>query len=131
MLPAGANQALRVDAAATINYNAASRTVYINVGYTFIGFLQPIDNMPIVNSVKAGQTIPIKWQLKDAAGNLINDLGSLAASGLQSVKIACDNGAAIDAVEELAAPGRRCSGSMARSSSSTGRQRSPGPELAE
>jgi len=105
VLPAGANQALKVDAAATINYNANSKTVYINVNYTFVGFLQPIDNLPIINSVKAGQTIPVKWQLKDAAGYLIGDLGSLAASGLQSVKIACDNGAPIDAVEELAAPG--------------------------
>jgi hypothetical protein len=105
VLPAGANQALKVDAAATINYNAATKTVNINVNYTFVGFLQPIDNFPIVNSVKAGQTIPVKWQLKDAAGNLVSDLGSLAASGLQSVKIACDTGAPQDAVEELAAPG--------------------------
>jgi hypothetical protein len=105
VLPPGANQALKVDAAATMNYNPATKTVYINVNYTFVGFLQPIDNIPIVNSVKVGQTIPIKWQLKDASGNLISDLGSLAASGLQSVKIACDNGAPIDAVEELAAPG--------------------------
>ena len=31
MLGAGANQALKVDAAATINYNAATKTAYINV----------------------------------------------------------------------------------------------------
>jgi MBG domain (YGX type) len=105
VLGAGANQSLKVDAAATINYNPATKTVNINVNYTFVGFLQPIDNMPTVNSVKAGQTIPVKWQLKDAAGNLISDLGSLASSGLQSVKIACDTGAPVDAVEELAAPG--------------------------
>jgi hypothetical protein len=105
VLGAGANQPLKVDAAATINYNVATKTVYINVNYTFVGFLQPIDNLPIINSVKAGQTIPVKWQLKDASGNLISDLGSLAASGLQSVRIACDTAAPIDAVEELAAPG--------------------------
>ncbi|PYK69389.1 MAG: hypothetical protein DME45_02395, partial [Verrucomicrobia bacterium] len=105
VLGAGANQALEVDAAATINYNAATKTVSINVNYTFIGFLQPIDNLPIINSVKAGQTIPVKWQLKDAAGNLISDLSTLAASGLQSVKVACSDGAPQDAIEELAAPG--------------------------
>jgi hypothetical protein len=75
------------------------------VNYIFVGFLQPIDNLPVVNSSNGGQTIPVKRQFKDATGNLINDLGSLAPSGLQSVKVACDNGAAIDAVEELAAPG--------------------------
>ena len=103
VLPAGANQALRVDAAATINYNAATKTVYINVNYTFVGFLQPIDNLPTLNSVKAGQTIPIKWQLKDAAGNLISDLGSLAPNGLQSED--CLRLGAADVIEELAAPG--------------------------
>jgi hypothetical protein len=107
VLSAGANQPLRVDAAATINYNAANMTVYINVNYSFVGFLQPIDNLPIINSVKAGQTIPVKWQLKDAVGNLIGDLSSLAPSpnGLTSVRINCDGSSTADPIEELAAPG--------------------------
>ena len=36
-----------------------------NISYIFVGFLPPIDNLPMTNSSKAGQTIPIKWQLKD------------------------------------------------------------------
>ncbi len=105
VLSVGANQPLKVDAAATINYNAASKTVYINVNYGFVGFLPPIDNLPVVNSVKAGQTIPGKWQLKDAAGNLISDLSSLAPGGLTSVKVNCSSGL-VDAVEEvLLSPG--------------------------
>ena len=104
MLLVGANQALRVDAAATINYNTATKTVYINVNYTFVGFLQPIDNLPTLNSAKAGQTIPIKWQLKDASGNLISDLGSLAQNGLTSGGVQCGS-APVDVVEELSAPG--------------------------
>jgi len=104
VLPPGANQALKVDAAATMNYNPATKTVYINVNYIFVGFLQPIDNLPTLNSVKAGQTIPVKWQLKDAAGNLISDLGSLAQNGLTSGSVACGS-APVDVVEELSAPG--------------------------
>jgi len=104
VLGVGANQALRVDAAATINYNTASKTVSINVNYTFVGFFQPIDNLPTLNSAKAGQTIPIKWQLKDASGNLISDLGSLAQNGLTSGSVACGS-APVDVVEELSAPG--------------------------
>jgi hypothetical protein len=104
VLGVGANQALQVDAAATSNYNAATKTVHINVNYTFVGFLQPIDNLPTLNSVKAGQTIPVKWQLKDAAGNLISDLGSLAQNGLTSGSVACGS-APVDVVEELSAPG--------------------------
>ena len=131
VLGAGANQPLNVDAAATINYNAATKTVYVNVNYTFVGFLQPIDNLPIVNSAKAGQTIPVKWQLKDADGNLISDLGYACSEWVALGKIACSDGTPQRRdrrVVQLLA--RRCSGSTARSSSTTGRRRSPGLELA-
>jgi hypothetical protein len=61
--------------------------------------------LPIINSVKAGQTIPVKWQLKDSAGNLIGDLSTLAPSGLQSIQVACSSSPPVDAIEELASPG--------------------------
>jgi hypothetical protein len=61
--------------------------------------------LPTLNSAKAGQTIPIKWQLKDYNGNLIGDLGTLAPNGLQSGQTACNNQDPVDAVEELSAPG--------------------------
>ena len=75
-----------------------------NVSYVFVGFLQPIDNLPMTNSSKAGQTIPVKWQLKDVAGNLISDLGTLAPNGLTSGAVTCGS-APVDVIEELAAPG--------------------------
>jgi Bacterial Ig-like domain (group 3)/YDG domain/Galactose oxidase, central domain/Kelch motif len=88
------------------NFNASTSPAYTqSVQYVFVGFLQPIDNLPIVNSSTAGQTIPVKWQLKDFAGNLIGDLSTLAPNGLQSQRIACDSQDSIDAIEELAAPG--------------------------
>lgn len=43
-------------------------------GYSFNGFLSPVDNPPITNTAKAGQTIPLKWQLKDLNGNWITNL---------------------------------------------------------
>jgi hypothetical protein len=85
------------------------------VQYNFIGFLQPVDNLPMSNSAKAGQDIPVKWQLKDAAGNLICDLSTLAPSGLQSIQIVCNSTTTIDAIEELASPGStmfRCDGTQ-------------------
>jgi Bacterial Ig-like domain (group 3)/YDG domain/Galactose oxidase, central domain len=88
------------------NFNASTSPIYTqSVHYVFVGFLQPIDNLPIVNSATAGQTIPVKWQVKDSAGNLIGDLSTLAPNGLQSQRIACDIQDPIDAIEELAAPG--------------------------
>lgn len=87
------------------NFKTSSGTTPHGVQYIFIGFLQPVDNL-MVNSAKAGQTIPVKWQLKDYAGNLIGDLSSLAATnGLVSIKITCSTGAPIDDIEELAPAG--------------------------
>jgi hypothetical protein len=85
--------------------NAATASVDYAVNYSFLGFLAPIDNIPILNSVKAGQTIPIKWQLKDANGNLISDLSSLAANGLVSGPMACSSNDYVLPIEELTSPG--------------------------
>ena len=88
------------------NFNGSTSLTYTqSVQYIFVGFLQPIDNLPAINSSKAGQTIPVKWQLKDYAGNLISDLGTLAPNGLQSGVISCNTPGPVDAIEELAAPG--------------------------
>ena len=87
------------------NFVGSSASTTQTVQYTFVGFLPPIDNLPIVNSTKAGQTVPIKWQLKDANGNLVSDLGSLAPNGLVSGPIVCMSNTFISPVEELSSPG--------------------------
>jgi len=56
--------------------------------YTFLGFNKPVDNQPIINSVKAGRTIPIKWSLKDKEGNYISSLDSTTNFGY-SGPVAC------------------------------------------
>jgi hypothetical protein len=98
------------------DFNGSTSAALIqSVSYTFIGFLPPIDNLPVVNQVKAGQTIPVKWQLKDNAGNIICDLNTLAPNGLNSVQIGCDNHQPIDDIEELVPPGGtvfRCDGTQ-------------------
>ena len=51
----------------------------VHVLYDFVGgaFLPPLLNPPGVNIAKPGTQFPIKWQLKDASGNYINDLGTV------------------------------------------------------
>ena len=56
--------------------------------YSFIGFNQPVDNLPISNSAKAGSTIPVKWLLTDGDGNYVSDLSVVEL--LQHAPIACD-----------------------------------------
>jgi hypothetical protein len=43
--------------------NSATATQTVSINYHFIGFLQPIDNIPTINTVKAGSAIPVKFGL--------------------------------------------------------------------
>lgn len=83
--------------------NSASVSHPYSVHYNFLGFLQPVDNLPVVNRANAGRTIPIKWQLKNADGSYVADLASFAS--LLTAPIAC-NAEPVDIVEEqLTSPG--------------------------
>jgi hypothetical protein len=84
------------------NTSVAMTTSY-NINYNFVGFLQPIDNLPIINTANAGRTIPVKWQLKDANGVLISDLTSLTSLG--AAPMACSAAPAAIVEEQLSSPG--------------------------
>jgi alpha-tubulin suppressor-like RCC1 family protein len=68
-------------------------------GYDFDGFYVPVDNAPIVNVVKAGSTVPVKFGLGGDHG-----LDIFAAGFPISVSQTCD-GQVGDALEETALPG--------------------------
>lgn len=68
--------------------------------FNFSGFLQPVDNLPALNQVKAGQGIPVKFSLGGDQG-----LNILASGSPSSVKIACDGSAAIDVIEQTVTAG--------------------------
>ena len=58
--PATVTVTVRVtDAAGTFATDQAT----VSVTYRFTGFSQPVDNLPTVNTVKAGQAIPVKFGL--------------------------------------------------------------------
>jgi predicted extracellular nuclease len=67
----------------------------VNVIYNFSGFFQPIDNLPTVNSVKAGQAIPVKFSLSGNQG-----LNIFAADYPLSQQISCASGAPVDEIEQ-------------------------------
>jgi probable HAF family extracellular repeat protein len=69
----------------------------------FQGFFSPVDNPPVVNNAKAGQTIPVKWRITDANGVPVSDPASFKS--LTSYLINCGNlsGEPTDAVEEYVA----------------------------
>ena len=77
----------------------ANDTLLINVQYVFIGFFAPVDNLPILNTVKAGQAIPIKFSLGGNYGL------NIFAQGYPSSSLVACGTTAEDAIEETATAG--------------------------
>jgi hypothetical protein len=74
----------------TFGTHVTQAVYYASLGtYDFGGFVQPVDNPPTNNLAKAGQSIPVKWQLRDGSGNFISDLSSFKS--LVSSAVACDS----------------------------------------
>jgi hypothetical protein len=79
---------------------SASKVVTITVVYEWGGFQSPIDTGDVVNSVKAGSAVPIKFSLTGDHGLAI------LAAGSPTVQFgACSDSAAVDAIEQTAAAG--------------------------
>lgn len=81
----------------TANYNLASKSVVVTVvsGFNFVGFFQPVDNAPIVNTVAAGSAIPVKFSLTGNWG-----LSIFATGYPASQAIACSSGTPTSDIEE-------------------------------
>jgi hypothetical protein len=82
------------------NYNAASTSQAFNVFYRWIGFFQPIDNLPTLNGVSAGRAMPVRFSLDGDRG-----LAILAAGYPKSVAISCNSAAPVDDVEQTVTVG--------------------------
>jgi Right handed beta helix region len=68
--------------------------------YAWAGFFQPIDNLPTLNSVKAGSGVPVKFSLGGDFG-----LNIFAAGYPKSQTVACTSGAPTDDVEQTVSAG--------------------------
>lgn len=75
------------------------RTVEVSP-YNFTGFFAPIDNLPLVNEMKAGQAAPVKFSLGGNQG-----LNIFAAGSPSSVQISCVSSDPIAPVEETETAG--------------------------
>ena len=70
----------------------------VNLGtviYTFSGFFQPVDNPPVLNVIKAGRGIAVKFSLSGNQG-----LNIFATGYPKSQQITCDTAVSIDDIEE-------------------------------
>ena len=90
---------LTVTATDNVGHTGSASASY-SVIYDFAGFFRPIDNLPTLNTVKAGQAIPVKFSLNGYQG-----LGIFAAGFPTSKTSACDAAAAEDTIEETVTAG--------------------------
>jgi hypothetical protein len=70
------------------------------LGYEFTGFYRPVDNLPVLNAVKGGAAVPVKFSLTGYQGMAI-----LASGSPASQRISCAAGGEIDAIEQTVAAG--------------------------
>ncbi len=80
--------------------NASIDEATVHVIFNWAGFFQPVDNLPVLNSVKAGQAIPVKFSLGGDQG-----LSIFAPGYPWSQRIACDTYAPVSVVEETLTAG--------------------------
>jgi hypothetical protein len=80
--------------------NTGTSSFTVTVSFAFNGFFRPIDNLPVVNVVKAGQSIPVKFSL---GGNM--GLAIFAAGYPKSNVLTCSSGAPTDVIEETVTAG--------------------------
>jgi hypothetical protein len=79
------------------NFSVDEATV--SVQYNFSGFFQPVDNGGVVNSVKAGQAVPVKFSLNGDHGL------NIFAAGYPKFEFGSCSPATVDAVEETLTAG--------------------------
>jgi hypothetical protein len=74
--------------------NSATTTVSYRIVWPLTAFLAPVDNPPVVNTVRAGRIVPVRFSLGGNRG------GSVFAQGYPRVTtVACPGGAPSDEIE--------------------------------
>ncbi|MCB0127502.1 MAG: PxKF domain-containing protein [Caldilineaceae bacterium] len=82
--------------------NNGSASVTYSVAYNWSGFFQPVDNLPVVNTVNAGQAIPVKFSLGGDYGLNIFAAGYPAS---QQVSCGSSGGGSSSPIEETVTAG--------------------------
>lgn len=86
--------------------NAATpKTFTVTVQFAFLGFFQPVDDLPLVNAVKNGATVPVKWKLQGQGGVEITDLSAVDLKSTKVQSIACAALTSLESQIELTTTG--------------------------
>jgi N-acetylneuraminic acid mutarotase len=97
----GNGKVLAVGGAGTgVDPYLSSAELYNTNVFDFAGFFSPVDNPPILNAVKAGTAIPVKFSLGGDQG-----LNVFAAGYPKSERVTCDASASLDDIEQTVTAG--------------------------
>jgi hypothetical protein len=80
--------------------NQKTGSFTVTVLYNFIGFFQPVDNLPTINVAKAGSAIPVKWSFAGYRG-----MDIFAAGYPASGTIPCESTPDADVIEQTVTAG--------------------------
>jgi Tol biopolymer transport system component len=91
----------------TLTVDGVTRTVtagqeVFGRSWHFAGFDQPVDNNGVLNQLKAGQVVPLKWRVLTAAGTPVT---TLTAAKVMADTYNCATSAPVDSVEQFAVGG--------------------------
>jgi hypothetical protein len=76
--------------------NRAVRTVDYRVVWPLSGFTSPVDDPPVVNTLKAGGTVPVRFSLGGNRGS-----GVFASGSPSTAQVACPTNAPVDEIEQV------------------------------
>jgi hypothetical protein len=96
----GTTRSVTVTATDRVGRTSSASTTYRVVAYAFSGFFQPVDNLPVLNSVRAGNGVPVKFSLGGNQG-----LNIFAAGYPKSGKIPCSGADPITTLEATVTAG--------------------------
>lgn len=80
-----------------------AKTFKVTVLFDWSGFFAPVDTNKVLNGMKAGSTVPLKWSVSNQTGGYLSDLSivNMTTSGVAS----CDTGALVDDLSQYTTGG--------------------------
>ena len=79
------------------HHNTANGSFTVTVEFAWNGFFAPVDNSGVLNAIKGGQSVPMKWNIPNGSGGWISSLAVVGS--VKQTTVTCANNAVVDEIE--------------------------------